>query len=112
MCMSGDCAYIWCADQANVDRVSHVPGHSQMGNLADSVSEETSLRHKYEAPLSMSILKRSTSLSSRPQAEPSNIPGGGKGNFMRSFSMSHALTPGVPRVPSVLEQGLGLVVGI
>ncbi len=63
--------------------MSHGPGHVQMGNLADSVSEETSLRHKYEAPLSMASLRRSTSLSSRPHAQPSNMSGGGRGGFMR-----------------------------
>ena len=57
--------------------------HVQMGNLADSVSEETSLRHKYEAPLSMAHLRRSTSLSSRPHAEPTKVSGGGRGGFMR-----------------------------
>lgn len=35
----------------------------QMGNLANSVSEEMSLRRKYEAPLSMAALKRSASLN-------------------------------------------------
>ena len=65
------------------------PEHVQMGNLANSVSEETSLRHKYEAPLSMAILKRSTSLSTRPHTEPSDMSGGRRGGFMRLALLTH-----------------------
>ena len=54
-----------------------------MGNLANSVAEETSLRHKYEAPLSMAILRRSTSLSTRHHTEPSDMSGSKRGGFVR-----------------------------
>ena len=59
------------------------PRHAQMGNLASSMSEETSLRRKYEAPLSMAILKRSTSLGTRPHADLSDASRAKRGGFVR-----------------------------
>ena len=75
---------LWYTSSAHsipTDRVGL--GHVQMGNLANSVSEETSLRRKYEAPLSMANYRRSTSLSRRPDTEPSEVFGGKRGGFMR-----------------------------
>ena len=50
-----------------------------MGNLHNSMAEEVSLRRKYEAPLSMAMLKKSTSLNRRSQPELSGTPDRNRG---------------------------------